>query len=99
MIDAKPFRRMRSGAILINTARGQIVDAPAMIVAIREGVIGGAGLDVLPTEPPNPSNEIAVAYRDLRAAGIADRLIVTPHAAWASPESRADARRLSVRQR
>ena len=96
MIDAKALRRMRSDAILVNTARGQIVDIAALIAAIREGVIGGAGIDVLPTEPPNPKDEIAVAYRDLRAAGIADRLIVTPHAAWASPESRADARRLSV---
>jgi phosphoglycerate dehydrogenase-like enzyme len=96
MIDAKAFRRMRSNAILINTARGQIVDVAAMIAAIREGVIAGAGIDVLPTEPPNPRDEIAIAYRDLRTAGIVDRLIVTPHAAWASPESRADARRLSV---
>jgi D-3-phosphoglycerate dehydrogenase len=67
-----------------------------MIAAIREGVIGGAGIDVLPKEPPDPEDEIAVAYRDLKAAGIANRLIMTPHAAWASPESRADARRLSV---
>ena len=96
MIDAKAFRQMRSNAILVNTARGQIVDVAAMIAAIREGMIGGAGIDVLPTEPPSPLDEIAVACRDLRAAGIADRLIVTPHAAWASPESRADARRLSV---
>jgi phosphoglycerate dehydrogenase-like enzyme len=96
MIGVEAFRQMRSNAILINTARGQVVDVAAMIAAIREGRIGGAGVDVLPTEPPNPKDEIAVAYRDLKAAGIADRLIVTPHAAWASPESRADARRLSV---
>ena len=74
MIGAEAFRRMRSNAILINTARGQIVDIAAMIAAIRDGVIAGAGIDVLPTEPPNPNDEIAVAYRDLRAAGIADRL-------------------------
>jgi D-3-phosphoglycerate dehydrogenase len=86
---------MSSSSILINTARGQIFDVTAMIAAIRQGVIAGAGIDVLPTEPPDPRDEIAVAHRDLRAAGIADRLIVTPHAAWASPESR-DARRLSV---
>ena len=82
MIDAKALRRMRSDAILVNTARGRIVDMAALIAAIREGVIGGAGIDVLPMEPPSPMDEIAVAYRDLRAAGIADRLIVTPHAAW-----------------
>ena len=96
MIDAEAFRRMKSTAILINTARGEIVDVEAMIAAIRDGAIAGAGLDVLPIEPPNRNDEIAVAYRDLKKAGIADRLIVTPHAAWSSPESRADARRLAV---
>jgi phosphoglycerate dehydrogenase-like enzyme len=45
---------MKSTAILINTARGQLVDVPALIAAVRERVIGGAGIDVLPTEPPNP---------------------------------------------
>jgi phosphoglycerate dehydrogenase-like enzyme len=96
MIGAESFRRMKSTAILINTARGQLVDVPALIAAVRERIIGGAGIDVLPTEPPNPNDEIAVAYRDLKAVGIADRLILTPHAAWASPESRTDARRLAV---
>ena len=96
MIGAEAFRRMKPSAILINTARGQIVDVAALMAAIRSGVIGGAGIDVLPTEPPNANDEIAVAYRDLDAAGLAGRLILTPHAAWASPESRADARRLAV---
>jgi phosphoglycerate dehydrogenase-like enzyme len=96
MIGAEAFRRMKSNAILINTARGEIVDAAAMIAAIRQGEIAGAGIDVLSTEPPNLNDEIAVAYRNLGAAGIADRLILTPHAAWSSPESRADARHLAV---
>jgi phosphoglycerate dehydrogenase-like enzyme len=56
MIDAKALWRMRSNAILIKTARGRIVDGDAMIAAIREGVIAGAGVDVLPTEPPSPRN-------------------------------------------
>ena len=67
------------------------------MAAIRSGVIGGAGIDVLPTEPPNANDGMRrVAYRDLDAAELAGRLILTPHAAWASPESRADARRLAV---
>ena len=86
MIGAEAFRRMKPTAILVNTARGQIVDVAALMAAIRSGVIGGAGIDVLPVEPPNPNDEIAVAYRDLEAAGLAGRLILTPHAAWASPE-------------
>jgi len=96
MIGAEAFRRMKPDAILVNTARGEIVDVPALIAAIRQGQIAGAGIDVLPAEPPNPNDAIAVAYRDLKAAGIADRLILTPHAAWSSPESRVDIRRLSV---
>ena len=96
MIGAEAFRRMKPTAILINTARGQIVDVPALIAAIRAGRHRRRGHRRAADEPPNPNDEIAVAYRDLKAAGIADRLILTPHAAWASPESRADARRLAV---
>ena len=96
MINAEAFRRMKSNAILINTARGAIVDVAAMIAVIRRGEIAGAGIDVLPTEPPNPNDEIALTYRNLKAAGIADRLILTPHAAWRSPESQADCWRLAV---
>ena len=96
MINAEAFRRMKSNANLINTARGAIVDVAALIAAIRHGEIAGAGIDVLPAEPPHPNDEIAVAYRNLKAAGIADRLILTPHAAWRSPESQADCRRLAV---
>ena len=81
MINAEALRRMKSNAILINTARGAIVDVAALIAAIRHGEIAGAGIDVLPAEPPHPNDEIAVAYRNLKAAGIADRLILTPHAA------------------
>ena len=53
MIGAEAFRRMKPNAILINTARGEIVDVSALIAAIRAGEIAGAGIDVLPTEPPN----------------------------------------------
>jgi glycerate dehydrogenase len=84
MIGAESFRRMKSTAILSNTARGQLVGAQALIAAIREGVIGGAGIDVLPAEPRNPNDAVAVASRDLKAAGIADCLILPPHAAWRS---------------
>ena len=99
IIGAEAFRRMKPNAILINTARGEIVDVSAMIAAIRGGEIAGAGIDVLPTEPPNATAEIAVTYRDLKADGIAGRLILTPHAAWSSPESRVDIRRLFGRNR
>ena len=88
MINAEAFRRMKSNAILINTARGAIVDVAAMIAAIRHGEIAGAGIDVLPAEPPHPNDEIAVAYRNLKAAGIADRLILMLHASGGALEVR-----------
>ncbi len=96
MINAATLRHMRRNAILINTARGAIVDTDAVLAALRDGTIAGAGLDVLPIEPPRIGDALATAYAD-RLDGLAgDRLILTPHAAWSSPESVADARRLAV---
>jgi phosphoglycerate dehydrogenase-like enzyme len=87
---------MKREAILINTARGAIIDVPALIDALQRGVIAGAGLDVLPVEPPAADDVLTRLYRSAADPIIGDRLIVTPHAAWSSPESVSDARRLSV---
>jgi phosphoglycerate dehydrogenase-like enzyme len=95
IINAAALERMRTDAILINTARGALVDIDALHQALKENRIAGAGVDVLPQEPPNPDSPLIKAMAeddpDLR-----DRVLLTPHAAWASPESRADARRLSM---
>jgi phosphoglycerate dehydrogenase-like enzyme len=96
LIDARALTRMKHDAVLINTARGAVVDVPALIEALRAGTIGGAGIDVLPVEPPREEDAVAVAYRGRNDPIIGDRLIVTPHAAWSSPESVSDARRLAV---
>jgi D-3-phosphoglycerate dehydrogenase len=96
MINATTLAAMNPHAILINTARGAIVDIPALVQALRDGVIAGAGIDVLPVEPPAADDVIAMAYRAANDPIIGERLIVTPHAAWSSPESVADARRLAV---
>lgn len=96
MIGRQAFARMKNTAILVNTARGAVVDIPALLAALRTNEIAGAALDVLPAEPPREDDEIAIAFRDLAATGLKDRLILTPHAAWSSPESAADARRLAV---
>lgn len=96
MINATTLRQMKHEAILINTARGGIVDTDALIEALRSGVIAGAGIDVLPTEPPKADDEMMRTYAGRSEPLIGDRLIVTPHAAWSSPESVADARRLAV---
>jgi len=79
LITAKELQTMKRGAILINTARGGIVDEPALVEALRSGHLGGAGVDVLTHEPP--------ADNPVLAADIPN-LIVTPHIAWASRESR-----------
>lgn len=80
LIDARAFSLMKPSALLINTARGGIVDEQALADALREGRIGGAGVDVLTQEPPGDDNP-------LLATDIPN-LIVTPHIAWASRESR-----------
>jgi glycerate dehydrogenase len=79
MIGAEQLRAMKPGAILINTARGGLVDEQALADALRAGVIAGAGFDVLGTEPPVNGNP-------LLDPGIPN-LIVTPHVAWASQQA------------
>ncbi len=96
MINAHTLPAMRKDSILINTARGGIVDVEALLDALRRGLIAGAGIDVLPIEPPHEDSAIAHAYRGRADPLVGERLIVTPHAAWSSPESVADARRLAV---
>jgi glycerate dehydrogenase len=80
MIGAPQLQRMKDDALLINTARGGLIDSEALVRALCSGEIGGAGIDVLPTEPPDP-NEPLLA-QDI------PNLIVTPHIAWAARESR-----------
>jgi glycerate dehydrogenase len=80
LIGANELALMKSDAVLINTARGGIVDEQALADALRSGQIGGAAVDVLSQEPP-------VSGNPLLAADIPN-LIVTPHIAWASRESR-----------
>jgi D-3-phosphoglycerate dehydrogenase / 2-oxoglutarate reductase len=81
--DAAALSRMKPTAILINTARGSIVDEQALIKALQEGTIAGAGLDVLEHEPPEPDNPL------LTMANV----LVTPHVASATTRMRPETRR------
>lgn len=76
MIGLEQLRRMKRSAILINTARGGLVDEQALVAALEDGLIAGAGFDVLSTEPPKEGNPLL----ELRLPNF----ILTPHVAWAS---------------
>lgn len=81
LIGRRELARMPEGAVLINTARGGLVDEAALLDALRTGALGGAALDVLAEEPP----------REPPPALLADpppNLIVTPHCAWGSRRAR-----------
>jgi glycerate dehydrogenase len=76
LIGERELAVMKPGALLINTARGGLVDERALLSALRHGPLAGAGIDVLPEEPPRAGNPLLdVTWPNL---------IVTPHIAWAS---------------
>lgn len=80
-IDRVSLGKMKKTAILLNVARGQVVDNTALYKALEEGEIAAAGLDVVEKEPLEASNPLS-RIKD------SDKLIITPHLAWASVEAR-----------
>jgi len=80
LINRDTLSRMKSTALVINTARGGLIDSAALADALSAGTIGGAALDVLPQEPPRDGDPL-LDYQG-------DNLIVTPHIAWATREAR-----------
>jgi glycerate dehydrogenase len=80
LIGARELDLMKPDALLINTARGALVDGEALAAALKAGKLGGAGIDVLPQEPPvngDPLLDSAIS-----------NLLLTPHIAWAAREAR-----------
>ncbi len=91
MINAEVLAAAKQDLILINSARGPIVDVDALHDAMHSGRVRAAGLDVLPEEPPNLERPLLKAW----AAGepwLQDRLLITPHSAFSTPESVYDMR-------
>jgi glycerate dehydrogenase len=83
LFGAREFEAMKGSAMLINTARGGLVDSQALVDALASGQIAAAAIDVLPQEPPVDGDPL-LDYRD-------DNLIITPHIAWATDEARQNA--------
>jgi glycerate dehydrogenase len=79
IIGLEQMRKMKRSALLINTSRGGLVDEAALIQALEEGLIAGAGFDVLTTEPPKNGHPLLDVRRP--------NFILTPHVAWASDDA------------
>lgn len=86
LINKKSLATMKRSAFLLNTSRGQIIVDQDLADALNHGVIAGAGLDVLSTEPPKKDNPLLAAKH----------CIITPHIAWATTEARTRMMRMAV---
>mgnify|MGYP001812110335 CR=1 FL=1 len=83
LFGAAEFRAMKNSAVLINTARGGLVDSAALVSALSDGEIAAAAIDVLPKEPPTDGDPL-LDYKG-------DNLIITPHIAWGTLTARQNA--------
>ncbi len=83
LLDGTAFRRMKSSAVIVNTARGGVIHEADLIAALHDGTIAAAGLDVLESEPPAPDNPLLAM----------DNVILTPHVASATTRMRPETRR------
>lgn len=77
LLDAERLALLPEGAIVVNTARGAVIDEPALVAALTSGRLGGAGLDVFETEPVKADNPLLAL----------DNVVVMPHVAWLTGET------------
>lgn len=85
-MNAERLRKMKPTGLLINTSRGPLIVDQDLADALNQGIIAGAGVDVLSVEPPAPENPLLTAKNCL----------VTPHIAWATKEARSRLMNLAV---
>jgi phosphoglycerate dehydrogenase-like enzyme len=96
LVGYDELKLLKQDAVVVNDARGPILDLDALASLMRDGHISAAGIDVLPQEPPvEPIPELLRAYR-AREPWLEGRLVITPHSAWLTPESWIDTRRKSA---
>ena len=88
MIGGKEFEKMKPGIFIINTARGVIIDAKALVNALKSGKVAGAGIDVFEKEPPGLDDPLLKM----------DTAVVTPHTAFLSVESQRDRQTMAVEE-
>lgn len=88
LFDYNAFREMKPSAVIINTSRGDVIDSAGLLAALNEGLIAGAGLDVLSQEPPAPGDALTNH----------PKTVITPHAAFNSEESLVDLRKTAATQ-
>ena len=92
MLGLKELSLLPKGAVVVNTARGPIIDIDALATLLKSGHLSGVGLDVIPVEPPaEPIPELLRAFRAGEPWTLG-RLIITPHAAFYSPQAWDDIR-------
>lgn len=88
LLGEEEFKKMKNTAYVINTSRGAVIDTEALVKAVRENWIAGAGLDVLPQEPPDINDPLLSQ----------ENIVLTPHAAFCSVESLLDLQRTAANQ-
>src|SRR5471032_1713564 len=96
LISSEAFAAAKLGMILVNSARGPVVDIDALYDAMKDGTVLAAGLDVLPEEPANPQRRLIAAWQ-ANEEWIRHRLLLTPHSAFYTPESMRDNRTFASR--
>jgi D-3-phosphoglycerate dehydrogenase/C-terminal binding protein len=92
LIDAEALRTLPAGSYVVNTARGGVLDCQALLESLESGHLAGAGIDVLPQEPPADDDLLLRAWRDPEHPAH-HRLILNPHLAWYCEDGKREMRR------